>query len=43
MEYELPRLVEINMDAEVGTYQDDFSDEPREPIAEPEAEASERE
>ncbi len=36
MQFIEPELVEINMDAEIGSYQDDFSDEPRWPIAEDE-------
>ena len=28
MSYEEPQFVEINLDAEVGSYQDDFSDVP---------------
>ncbi len=35
MTFEQPRIVEINLDAEIGSYQDDFADDPREPIAEP--------
>jgi hypothetical protein len=34
MEWEEPTLTEINLDAEIGSYQDDFSDDPRWPIAE---------
>jgi len=34
MPWEKPTLLEINLDAEVGSYQDDFSDEPRWPITE---------
>ena len=36
MSYEEPQFVEINLDAEVGSYQDDFSDVPAAcPVAEP--------
>jgi hypothetical protein len=28
MQYEKPEFVEIKMDAEIGSYQDDFGDDP---------------
>jgi hypothetical protein len=34
MTWSKPTLHEINLDAEIGSYQDDFSDEPRIPIVE---------
>jgi hypothetical protein len=34
MEWEEPKVFEINLDAEVGSYQDDFADDPRWPTAE---------
>jgi hypothetical protein len=35
MSWEEPELIEINLDAEIGSYQDDFADDPpREPVTE---------
>lgn len=39
MSWEEPKLIEINLDAEIGSYQDDFSDEPRWPLVSDDDEA----
>lgn len=42
MKWETPAFVEINMSAEIGGYQSDFSDrDPRDPVAEQQDDAAE--